>query len=179
MSRRDVGWFMAMALLTLLVAASAPAFPSQEDQKTGEVGTQSDSAVEMILRQQEQAITGKRFGYEPSSRRDPFESLFAPKIDAGGGKRPPGFRGLTIGELDLDGIIRDDVGGDRAFFTGPDARGYFVRVGAAAYDGTIVAINAKKGTVTFRQKIDDPRQIKPYRDLVRRLVPLDEESSNE
>jgi len=30
--------------------------------------------------------------------------------------------------------------------------------------------------VTFRQQVEDPRQIKPYRDVVRKLVPLDEES---
>ena len=30
MSRRRLGWFMAMAMLTLLAAASAPAFPMTE-----------------------------------------------------------------------------------------------------------------------------------------------------
>ena len=35
------------------------------------------------------------------------------------------------------------------------------------------------GSVTFRQQVDDPRLIKPYRDVVKRLVPQGEEKGNE
>ncbi len=40
----------------------------------------------------------------------------------------------------------------------------------------MIAIDPATGSVTFRQQVDDPRQIKPYRDVVRKLVPLDEEN---
>ena len=81
---------------------------------------------------------------------------------------------MTVDEIDLAGIVEDGSGGDVAYFTGSDNKGYFVRVGEQIYDATMIAIDTRAGSVTFRQKIDDPRQIKPYRDIVRRLVPLEE-----
>jgi hypothetical protein len=34
----------------------------------------------------------------------------------------------------------------------------------------LIAIDTRNGTVTFRQQVDDPRLIKPYRDVVKRLT---------
>jgi hypothetical protein len=47
------------------------------------------------------------------------------------------------------------------------------------YDGSVIAIDTAAGSVTFRQQVDDPRLIKPYRDVVKRLVPQGEEKANE
>jgi hypothetical protein len=43
----------------------------------------------------------------------------------------------------------------------------------------VIAVDPRLGTVTFRQQVDDPRRIKPYRDVVKRLVPLDDEESSD
>ena len=66
---------------------------------------------------------------------------------------------------------------DVAFFNGSDNKGYFLRVGDRVYDGTVIAIDARRGVVTFRQQVDDPRRIKPYIDVKKRLVPVEEESA--
>ena len=76
-------------------------------------------------------------------------------------------------EIDLTGVVNDALGGNVAYVTGSDNKGYFLRVGHRIYNATLIAINLAEGTVTFRQTVDDPRQIKPYRDVVRRLVPLE------
>jgi len=47
------------------------------------------------------------------------------------------------------------------------------------YDGSVIAIDPSAGAVTFRQQVDDPRLIKPYRDVVKKLVPPGEEKANE
>jgi hypothetical protein len=83
---------------------------------------------------------------------------------------------MGVDEIDLTGIVADSAGGSVAYFTGSDNKGYFLRVGQRVYKATMIAINPATGSVTFRQQVDDPRQIKPYRDVVRKLVPLDEES---
>ena len=71
MNRRQLAWFMALAMLTLLVAVSAPAFP--QDAEGGDATEQQqDSTVESILQEQEQLLTGQRFAYDPDGRRDPF-----------------------------------------------------------------------------------------------------------
>jgi len=172
MSSRQTAWLVAMAMLTLLVVFSAPAFP-QEPGATSEQAEPNTAAVEQILQQQEQLMRGQRFAYEPGSRRDPFRSLFEGG-DERAREREPGLRGMYIDEIDLNGIVQDASGGDVAYFTGSDAKGYFVRVGDQVYDGSVLAIDPNRGAVTFRQQIDDPRRIKPYRDVVRTLETLED-----
>ena len=182
MNPRKVTWFVALAMLTVLAAATAPAFPmTQEGDRDTEAGgapPQGEEAqgptpqetVDAILREHEQNMITSRFTYDPESRRDPFRSLYD-EIDEG--DRPPGIEGMTVTEIDLTGIVQDGVGGDVAYFTGSDNKGYFLRVGDRVYDATVIAIDLLSGSVTFRQQVDDPRQIKPYRDVVRKLVPLE------
>ena len=137
----------------------------------------NDAAVEEILRQQEALLRGQQFSYDPENRRDPFRSLIEsvkPRIK---GPRPAGVAGMLVSEIDLAGIVQDAGTGNVAMFTGSDNRAYFLRVGDRVYDATLISIDSERGAVTFRQEIDDPRHIKPYRDVVRKLVPLDEESN--
>lgn len=182
MSRRYL-LILAMAALTLLVTVSAPAFPRQEPPATppsAEDGTeapkpQSEAAVEQILREQEKMLTGHRFSYDPDGRRDPFRNLAeAMQIK---GKRPRGAAGMLVAEMDLVGIVKGQDGMDVGLLIGSDAKGYFLKVGDTVFDGTIIAVDSRLGTVTFRQKVDDPRQIKPYRDVTKTLVTEDEEIS--
>lgn len=142
-------------------------------------GTPDSTTVETILRQQEELLRGQRFSYDPEGRRDPFQSLFETVKRIPKGERPRGVAGMLVSEVNLDGIIQDPQSGDIAFFMGSDNKGYFLRVGDTVYDGQLVAIDARRGTVTFRQQVDDPRMIKPYRDVVKRLEAVNEESSNE
>lgn len=136
--------------------------------------SEGSAVVEKILQEKEDMIIGKRFIYDPAGRRDPFRSLLD-QVSKIKGPRPKGIKGMLIGEADLVGTVRDPKG-NIAFFRGSDNKGYFLRVGDEMYDGRIIAINADTGTVTFRQQVDDPRQIKPYRDIVKRVSPQEEES---
>ena len=185
MSRRQWWWWIAAAALTLCVAATAPAFP-QEAPKAAEpqapaaqAAQEGERTVETILRQQEEILSGQRFSYDPAGRRDPFRSLFEELTVRKKGPRPKGVAGMLVSEVSLVGIVRDPSGGDVSLFMGSDNKGYFLRVGDEVYDGTLIAVDPKAGTVTFRQQVDDPRLIKPYRDVVKRLVPLEEDKANE
>ena len=177
MSRRQLAWFMAMAMLTFLAAVSAPAFPQEPATDEAAEEQQGESTVETILREQEAALSGEHFAYLPEGRRDPFRSLLVP--DLRGVNRPPGAAGMTVAELNLAGVVHDQDGGSVAMVIGSDNKGYFLRVGDQVFDGTVIAVDTRQGLITFRQKVDDPRLIKPYRDVSKRLVPLDEETSNE
>ena len=171
---RRGGWFLAAMGLILLLAASAPAFPQETPPDPAGVpqATGESEAVESILREQEQLLRGQRFSYDPGGRRDPFESLME-KVKLIEGQRPKGIAGMLVAEVDLVGTIKDRSGGDIAFFMGSDNKGYFLRVGDEVYDGTLITVDPVSGTVTFRQQVDDPRLIKPYRDVVKRLVPVE------
>ncbi len=174
---RRTGWLLAAMGLILILVASAPAFPRTqtppaEAEGQGAPATGDSEAVETILREQEQLLRGQRFSYDPAGRRDPFTSLIE-NVVLVGGKRPKGIAGMLVAEVDLVGTIKDRSGGNIAFFMGSDNKGYFLRVGDAVHDGTLIAVSPTSGTVTFRQQVDDPRLIKPYRDVVKRLVPLE------
>ena len=141
------------------------------------VSPEASQTIEKIMKDREALITGKHFTYDPGGRRDPFRSLVE-QVRKERGQRPRGIRGMTIGEIDLVGVIKKP-GGNIAFFNGSDNRGYFLKIGDELFDGRLIAIDPKQGTVTFRQQVDDPRQIKPYRDIIKRLVPLEQEDAHE
>ena len=184
MSRRRWAWITTIAILVVAAWISAPALAQANEQAATDEETiefssepEVDTAeVERILREQEQMMTGQRFSYDPSGRRDPFRSLFE-KVALD--ERPDGIGGMLVTEIDLVGIVTDRSKGDVAFFSGSDSKGYFLQVGDRVYDGSLIAIDSLGGKVTFRQKVEDPRRIRPYRDVVKRLIPLEEGSGNE
>jgi hypothetical protein len=188
-------WLLAAAGAILVAAASAPAFPEEGKPPAPPPGTaeqaqpptaappaaeaEGTQTVEKILRQQEEMLSGQRFSYDPAGRRDPFRSLREEVTLRKKGPRPKGVAGMLVSEVVLSGIVEDAKGGNLAVFTGSDNKGYFLRVGDEVYDGALIALDPKAGTATFRQQVDDPRLIKPYRDVVKRLVPLEEDKANE
>jgi hypothetical protein len=191
MSRAHSGRFLRAAGLALVAMAALPALaqeppaPAQEAKDAAAAAeakraeAEGNQTVETILRQQEQILSGQRFSYDPGGRRDPFRSLFEDLTIKKKGPRPRGVAGMLVSEVTLVGLVRDPSGGDMTLFMGSDNKGYFLRVGDEVYDGTLIAVDPKAGTVTFRQQVDDPRLIKPYRDVVKKLVPLEEDKANE
>ena len=188
--RRQWGWWTALAALILAVGFTAPVrgedkakpAPNAADAAKAQAEAQQSKGqqtVETILRQQEDLLSGRQFSYDPGGRRDPFRSLFEEVAMRRKGPRPRGVAGMLVVELDLTGIVRDTNGGNIAVVMGSDSKGYFLHVGDEVYDGGVIAVDPAAGTVTFRQQVDDPRLIKPYRDVVKRLVPQGEEKANE
>jgi len=177
MSRQRIAWYTAMALLTLLVTVSAPAFPQEQPAQEATPEPEGDATIETILREQEEALSGQHFSYEPAGRRDPFMSLITNVKEPG--EKLPGVKGMMPSELNLQGIVNDAVAGPVAMVIGNDNKGYFLHVGDEVYKATVIGVDPRRGAVTFRQEVDDPRLIKPYRDVELRLIPLDEESADE
>ena len=152
-------------------AATGGAAATDEGQKAKD--EKNNKAIEKIIEESESVLAGRGFTYDPAGRRDPFRSL-EEQTKADRGPRPKGIAGMLISEVDLVGIVQK--GKDNlAFFNGSDNKGYFLRVGDQLYDGRIIQINRTTGQVVFRQEINDPRSIKPYRDITKRLYSAEEE----
>ncbi|MBP7146971.1 MAG: hypothetical protein KBD01_05460 [Acidobacteria bacterium] len=172
----------------LALAITPPSAPPDPDPVAGEeqVAPDAESAAadaqaaaneELIRRMQsdsEAVIAGKHFTYEPGGRRDPFEPLIKSEPERTG-KRPKGIAGMTVAEIALKGLAIDPRGAPAALFQGSDNRGYTLRVGDIVYDARVISIDTHRGVVVFRQQVDDPRRIKPYRDVLKRLNPADED----
>ena len=99
--------------------------------------------------------------------RDPFRSLREPKL-ADEGPRPDGPPGMLIEEIDVVGVLSGPRGA-MVLILGSDGLGYSLTEGSPLYDGVTLRINPDEGLVVFRQNVNDPNRIKPYRDIERRL----------
>ncbi|RMG49070.1 MAG: hypothetical protein D6718_00440 [Acidobacteria bacterium] len=163
-----------LVCLLVLAAIALPAAAQSADASEQRVAPDADRLLGQMKRDAEAVITGQHFSYDPTGRRDPFEPLVKSERKAKG-KRPKGIAGMLISEIDLKGVVLDREGKPAALFRGSDNRGYTVRVGDVVYDGRVIAIDPVKGEVVFRQQVDDPRRIKPYRDVTKRLRPTKEE----
>jgi Tfp pilus assembly protein PilP len=170
-------------LLICIVAAAAAgvaAIPAQaQDDAPATQGVAADSlgeeevdtsAIEQILRGEREMLQGENFSYDPAGRRDPFRSLnagFQRAEDADSEPRPPGLPGMMVDEIRLEGII-DTPNGILAFCQGRDSISYILRPGTKLYDGEVKEIQFDR--IVFRKQSNDPKQLKPYEDIVREFT---------
>lgn len=159
-----------MAAFALVLLASARTAPAQDEAgAAGMADTSNPKEQEILDRAQgdETLMTAEGFTYDPKGRRDPFESIWNRKREAG--DRPAGIRGMEISELDLQGIVITMDGGKFAIVLGTDNKGYNLREGDELFNGKVKTI--EKDRVTFLQKVNDPLSIKEYTEVAKRLNP--------
>jgi Tfp pilus assembly protein PilP len=136
---------------------------------TGTAGTNVQQTLEEILEEPQGAET---YRYDPQGRRDPFRSLIGPSPKIEPGQRPPGVPGFLIDEMKLTGIVRTKQG-IVGVISGPDNKGYLIRVGDKVLDGEVIRIT--QTSVVFRQEVNDPTRIERYREVVKDLTPPSEQ----
>jgi Tfp pilus assembly protein PilP len=164
---------VAVATLVAWPTAAQDSEPATEESVAADTlgGEEIDtSAIEQILRGEREMLQGETFSYDPAGRRDPFRSLregFEERYDEEAEPRPPGLPGMTVDEIDLEGII-ETPNGILAFVQGRDNVSYIIRPGTKLYDGEVKEIHFDR--VVFRKQSNDPKQLKPYEDVVREIT---------
>jgi hypothetical protein len=130
-----------------------------------------DLDVEAMLDADEEVYAGRGYGYDPEDRRDPFRSLVerSPDAQMAQGPRPEGIPGLLIGEVDLTGVFVLPEGPVAQVQTSDRDRSYLLRPGDKLYDGDVVSVSLEE--IVFRQILDDPTALTPFREVVKRLNP--------
>ena len=108
---------------------------------------------------------GRAYVYDPAGRRDPFKSLLV-RERSRQGERPPGIPGLSVDELELQGLWKTRSGWI-AQVRGADNRSYLLRKGDLLFDGEVLDVRANE--LTLRQNVNDPQSVKPFRDVTKRL----------
>lgn len=108
---------------------------------------------------------GHAYVYDPAGRRDPFKSLLV-RERSRQGERPPGIPGLSVDELELQGLWKTRSGWI-AQVRGADNRSYLLRKGDLLFDGEVLDVRANE--LTLRQNVNDPQSVKPFRDVTKRL----------
>lgn len=91
-------------------------------------------------------------------RRDPFRTPAPPRPgreEQSMGPLPPGIRGLVIGQLELEGVVREDASKSMiAVVSNQTNRAYFLRVHDEVYNGIVGEITAD--TIQFRENLLNP-----------------------
>jgi hypothetical protein len=169
-----------LALLLLFAAAltvpagalaQAPAPANESPAATEASGAPAQTtSVDEILASEEDVLAGTVYSYDPGTRRDPFRSLLAAKNRVERkGPLPEGIPGLLIDELDLTGIFRTSAGFVAQVLASNKEKSYLIREGDELYDGDVVSISQNE--VVFKQIVNDPTVIKPFREVVKKLSP--------
>lgn len=176
MIRQTIVGAAVVALATLpLVAWGQDATPPAEETPTATTvdaiaGPEVDvSGIDQILRGEQEVLQGELFSYDPAGRRDPFRSLLTRVDDSenpAAEERPPGLPGMLVEELRVEGIIQTPVG-IIAFVQGRDNYSYIIRPGTKLYNGEVKEILPDR--VVFKQQVNDPKQIRPFEEVVREL----------
>jgi Tfp pilus assembly protein PilP len=168
--------FLMLGPLTLALPVRGEETAGEPEQEREESAPSNVAdTINRIMQDNEAMLEGQGFSYDPAGRRDPFRSLVEALAVGRTGPRPRGIAGMLISEVDLVGIVQKGRQA-LAFFNGSDNKGYFMRVGDSLYDGKITRISRKTGIVVFRQEVNDPRSIKPYRDVTKRLTTAEEDT---
>ena len=164
---------IAVALLvlgTVRLAAQAPAAggaPAPEATKpAGVIAPVPESPGQSMIEQEESALAGRSYSYDPAGRRDPFRSLLVREQNKGGAGRPPGIAGISIDDLVVHGIWKT-MAGYVAQIRATDNKSYLIRAGDLLYDGEVVRVGPNE--VVFRQNINDPQSVKPFREVTKQL----------
>lgn len=167
---RSFWWLMSFAALLCLFGSQATL--AQDDPAVDEeASARSELDVEAILEEDQEGYAGRGYGYDPGDRRDPFRSLQLTRGDTvpDRGPRPEGVPGLLIGEIDLTGIFVLPEGPVAQVQTSDRDRSYLLRTGDKLYDGDVVSVSLDE--LVFRQILDDPTALTPFREVVKRLNP--------
>jgi Tfp pilus assembly protein PilP len=127
-------------------------------------------ALEQIRRDEQASSDGSTFSYDPGDRRDPFlspqdilQAQMSGQICQG-----EGMECWLIQDVTVIGVLHRP-GGNVALVIGPDGYGTTLHEGDRLYDGEVRRIDPETGLVVFRQKINDPTRIKPFRDVEKGL----------
>jgi hypothetical protein len=153
-----------------LAALPAPAQDPPEPAPAAEPAPGTTTSVDEILAGEEDVLAGTAYSYDPGNRRDPFRSLLAAKNRVERkGALPEGIPGLLIEELDLTGIFKTSRGFVAQVLASNKEKSYLIREGDELYDGDVVSITQNE--VVFKQIVNDPTVIKPFREVVKKLSP--------
>jgi hypothetical protein len=158
------------ALSLLLLVSSSAALLAQATGAPPPAPTAApaapDTSGQSLLDQQDEALAGRAYAYDPAGRRDPFRSLLVRSEARGGARRPPGIAGIAVDDVTVQGIWKTRSG-YVAQIRGTDNKSYLLRAGDLLYDGEVIRVGHNE--VAFRQNLNDPQSVKPFRDVTKQL----------
>jgi len=175
---RCFGWrWVALPALAVVLVLWAPLLIAQDEdyvpdeQEEQEEGGIDLSVIDEILAQDEEVLSSPGlYNYDPGARRDPFRSLIhSTEEDDELGERPDGIAGLLIDDIELEGVFVTAGGPVAQIASAEQEASFLLRPGDQLWDGDVVDISM--GEIVFKQSVNDPTALRPFRDVVKKLNP--------
>jgi len=171
---RRGSWLVALGSLVLLAALPGLAQQEGDGDESSTAGefleSEARPEIEEFLEGDMEVLAGEGATYEPGDRRDPFRSLVTTRRPtAKRGPRPEGIPGLMIDDVEVTGIFVTAQGPVAQVRVADKRKSYLLREGDQLYDGDVTSISF--GEVVFKQHLDDPSALKPFRPVVKELRP--------
>jgi type IV pilus assembly protein PilP len=167
MSRSTAATLIVLLAASIAAAQAPAAAPTPQPTKPAAViAPVPESPGQSMIEGEESALAGRAYSYDPAGRRDPFRSLLVREQNKGGLERPPGIAGISIDDLVVHGIWKTKAG-YVAQIRATDNKSYLIRSGDLLYDGEVVRVGPNE--VVFRQNINDPQSVKPFREVTKQL----------
>lgn len=167
-------WPLALGLTVLL--AATPALAQDEGEMDEDaideefLEAEPRPEIEEFFEDDMDVLAGEGTTYEPGDRRDPFVSLMLVRqATTPRGPRPEGIPGLMIDDVEVTGIFITPQGPVAQVRVADKRKSYLLREGDQLYDGDVTSISFAE--VVFKQILDDPAALKPFRPVVKELRP--------
>ena len=160
--------FVVMVMLVAGVAlAQDPALEADTEEAVAAEPAAGALPFDDVLTD-EDLLRPEGYTYDPGGRRDPFRSLVADRSRVRErGPRPEGIPGLLIDEIDVTGVFVLAEGPVAQIRSTDQEQSFLLREGDQLFDGDVVSISALE--IVFKQIVDDPTAIKPFREVVKRI----------
>lgn len=142
-----------------------------EDAAAFSAETPDFEAIDELLARDEEVLSDPgTYSYDPGARRDPFRSLLARRVNEEEEKlRPEGPPGLLIDEIEIQGVFILPEGPVAQVMSASQDVSFLLRPGDQLWDGDVVRITLDE--IVFKQTVNDPTALKPFREVVRKLEP--------
>lgn len=174
---RSYAWRVALLSCLLLLgcvgisAAQDDEYVAEEDETLAGPSEADYAIIDELLARDEASLTNTdTSAYDPGTRRDPFRSLLQRRKSAlteVEQERPEGPAGLLIDEIEIEGVFVLPDGPVVQIQSASEETSFLLRPGDQLWDGDVVSISLDE--VTFKQSINDPSSLKPYREIVKRM----------
>ncbi len=170
---RSGRWIWVLGLLAFIAAQPVIAQQDGEADDAVDEGlfqTEARPEIDEFLEGELDVLAGVGETYDAGDRRDPFVSLLtSQRMTTARGPRPEGIPGLAIDDIEITGIFITADGPVAQIRVADKRKSYLLREGDQLYDGDVTSISFDE--VVFKQILDDPAALKPFRPVVKELRP--------